>query len=327
MTTKHDVEFLPHEEPLKNYILALRQLRDQVSNDPSFQEEIKDLEDKIEGLKEKIYTNLSPFQRILIARHSSRPQTEDYVKNIFSDFHPIRGDRAIGDDESILAGFASIGNMKCVVIGQQRGSDTESRIRYNFGMVKPEGFRKALRAMHLAEKFNIPVITLLDTPGAQPSLEAEEKGQGWVIAKNLFEMARLKVPILTVLIGEAWSGGALGIGMGDYVAMLEHACYSVISPEGCASILWKDAKKKEEAAEALKMNAEDLLELGVIDEVIPEPLGGAHYDPGFVYEKVQALITTQLSNLLKIPEDLLIERRYQKYRKYGEFFETNPQEL
>ncbi|MDF2550570.1 MAG: accA [Chlamydiales bacterium] len=287
----------------------------------AFKKEIARLEQKMTSVKQKIYSALTPWQRVMICRHPARPHTLSYIENICQKFEEISGDRCIGDDRSVITGFALIGGEKFMLIGQEKGHDTESRMHHNFGMLSPEGFRKALRAMHLAEKFDLPIICLLDTPGAYPGLEAEQRGQGWAIAYNLREMAQIKVPLIVVLIGEAWSGGALGIGMGDVVGMLEHACYSVISPEGCASILWKDAQKKEEAAEALKCNSEDLLKLGIIDEVIKEPLGGAHHDPSVVYEGVSEFILTQWQMLKMIPSDLLVEKRYLKFRKIGSFLE------
>ena len=241
----------------------------------------------LELLKTKVYSELTPWQRVAICRHPKRPKTLDYIQNICDDFTEIFGDRLYGDDHAIIAGFASIGGVKFMVIGQEKGHDTKSRIDRNFGMPHPEGYRKAMRCMRLAAKFNLPVITLLDTPGAYPGLAAEERGQGWAIANNLWEMARLPTPILVLVIGEGCSGGALGMGIGDVVAMLQHSYYSVISPEGCASILWKDTSKNEVAAKALKMHAEDLLDLGVIDVCIEEPLGGAQHDTGAVYKSVK----------------------------------------
>lgn len=312
---------LPHEKQINEYIKTIEHLKKQNQNNPLFNNEIKNLELKLEELKKKTYSELSPWQRVLIARHPSRPHTIDYIKKMSSEFFELFGDRLFSEDSSIVGGLAIIGGMRCVVIGQEKGFDTESRMHRNFGMVNPEGFRKALRLMRLAEKFNLPVVSLIDTPGANPQLEAEERGQGWAIAHNLREMSRLKTPIIAIVIGEGCSGGALGIGIGDIVAMLQHACYTVITPEGCASILWKDADKKEEAAVALKLNAENLLQMGIIDAVIEEPLGGAHHDPNLAIENVKNYILEQWNILKMIPTDLLLEQRYLKFRKMGVFLE------
>lgn len=312
---------LPHEKQINEYIKTIEHLKKQNQNNPLFNNEIKNLELKLEELKKKTYSELSPWQRVTIARHPRRPHTIDYIKKMSTEFFELFGDRLFGEDSSIVGGLAVIGGMRCVVIGQEKGFDTESRVYRNFGMLNPEGFRKALRLMRLAEKFNLPVISLIDTPGANPQLEAEERGQGWAIAYNLREMSRLKTPIICVVIGEGFSGGALGIGIGDIVAMLQHACYTVITPEGCASILWKDADKKEEAAEALRLNSEDLLEMGIIDAIIKEPLGGAHHDPDIAIENVKNYILEQWNILKMIPTDLLLEQRYLKFRKMGVFLE------
>lgn len=273
----------------------------------------KEQSDKDEKpLEEK---KIAPFERVLISRNPARPKSKDYIENLSDAFVELHGDREFRDDPSIIGGLAYIGGEKFVVIGQEKGSDTESRLKRNFGMPYPEGYRKALRLMQLGEKFNIPVITFIDTPGAYPGLEAEERGQGWAIAKNLFTMANLSVPIICVLIGEGCSGGALGIGVGDTIAMLEHAYYSVISPEGCASILWKDAKMNAHAAAALKMHPEELLQFGIIDEIIPEPEGGAHNNPAMVYALVKQFILKERSRLVLLSRDLLLQKRYDKFRK------------
>jgi acetyl-CoA carboxylase carboxyl transferase subunit alpha len=238
---------------------------------------------------------------------------------MFTNFVELFGDRCFGDDHAIIGGLGEIDGVKCVIVAQEKGHDTEMRMHRNFGMPHPEGFRKALRLMRLADKFKLPVISIVDTPGAFPGLTAEERGQAWAIAENLREMSSLKTPIIVVVIGEASSGGALAIAVGDVVGMLEHAYYSVISPEGCASILWKDASKASRAAEALKMNAEDVLELDIIDEIIQEPLGGAHYDPPLVYKRVKNFILEQWKLLKDLPHEDLLERRYLKYRQMGRF--------
>lgn len=313
------MDILPHEKQIYEYIKAIDHLKKQNQNNPLFNNEIKKLEKKLGELKKIVYAELTPWQRVMICRHPSRPHTVDYIKNICQNFHELCGDRAFGNDNSIVGGLAEIGEMKCVVIGQEKGFDTESRVHRNFGMLNPEGFRKALRLMKLAEKFNLPIVSFLDTPGAFPGLEAEERGQGWAIANNLREMSLISTPIIVLVIGEGCSGGALGMGVGDVIGMLEHAYYSVISPEGCASILWKDATKNQEAAQALKLNAENLLQLQVIDAIINEPLGGAHHDTEMTYHNVKKFIQEQWEILKMIPKELLLEQRYLKFRKIGQF--------
>lgn len=311
------MDILPHEKAIHEYVKTIDHLKKQSQDNLFFQTEVRQLEQKLEDLKEKVYNELTPWQRVLICRHPKRPHALDFIKAICSPFMECAGDRTYSEDRAIIGGLAQIGEMRCVILGQEKGNDTESRVYRNFGMPNPEGYRKALRLMQLAEKFKLPVVTLLDTPGAYPGLEAEERGQGWVIAKNLFEMSRLKTPILVVVIGEGCSGGAIGMGVGDTVGMLQHAYYSVISPEGCASILWKEPGKNIEAAAALKLNAENLLEFGVIDQIIAEPLGGAHHDPELVYCNVKKFIQEQLSVLCHIPLPLLLEQRYHKFRRMG----------
>jgi acetyl-CoA carboxylase carboxyl transferase subunit alpha len=313
------VDTLAHEKQILEYLKTIDHLKRQNQHQALFCAEIQKLEEKVENLKRKIYSELSAWDRVQISRHPQRPHANDYIQKMTNGFQELSGDRLFAEDKAVIGGLASIGGIRCVVIGQEKGSDTESRIERNFGMVSPEGFRKALRLMRLAEKFDLPIVTFLDTPGAYPGLEAEERGQGWAIAENLRAMSQLKVPIVVVIIGEGCSGGALGMGVGDVVAMLEHSYYSVISPEGSASILWKDAKKKVEAAGALKLNAEDLLELGVIDDIIPEPLGGAHKDPEKMVLQVKNYIVEKLQMLKQIPHDILIEQRYQKFRKMGKW--------
>lgn len=264
-------------------------------------------------------TALSPWQRVMISRHPQRPHTIDYIQHICDSFVELHGDRTYRDDAAVVGGFAMIGNTRCVIIGQEKGKDTETRVKRNFGMLYPEGFRKALRLMKLAEKFHLPVVSLLDTPGAYPGLEAEERGQGWAIANNLKEMSALKTPVVIMVIGEGCSGGALGMGVGDVVGMLEHSYYSVISPEGCASILWKDASKNVDAAAMLKMQAEDLMEFGMIDAIIEEPPAGAHTNPSQVYHSVKQWIAEQIDQLAKQPIETLLELRYQKFRKMGAY--------
>lgn len=313
------LDILQHEKQIHEYIKTIEHLKKQNQDNPLFSAEIRKLEQKLEKLKQKVYSELTPWQRIQICRHPVRPHTTDYYKNICSSFQELCGDRIYGDDHAMVGGLAEIGNVKFVVIGQEKGNDTESRVYRNFGYLNPEGFRKGLRLMRLAEKFNLPIVSLIDTPGAYPGLGAEERGQGWAIAQNLRDMARISSPIIVTVIGEGSSGGALGMGIGDVVGMLEHAYYSVITPEGCASILWKDTSKNIEAASALKLNAENLLELGIIDAIIPEPLGGAHQNPHEAFNNVKKFILEQWEILKMIPKEILLEQRYLKYRKMGQF--------
>jgi acetyl-CoA carboxylase carboxyl transferase subunit alpha len=272
---------------------------------------------KIEATRREIYENLNAWQRVQIARHIQRPFFLDYVNLVFTDFVELHGDRLFGDDASMPAGLATIGGIKCVVIGQQKGRDVKENLLRNFGSPHPEGYRKALRLMRMAEKFSLPVVTLIDTPGAYPGVGAEERHIAEAIAVNLREMMILRTPIVTVVIGEGGSGGALGIGVSDRVLMLENAYYSVISPEGCAAILWKHRKHAPEAAEALKLNAQSLTELGVVDGVIPEPLGGAHHDHQAAAELLKTAIVSALQELGKVSTDKLLDQRYEKFRRMG----------
>ena len=312
------MDLLPHEKQLQEYEKTIQQFKDGKSELFS-KDELKQLEKKLENLKKKLYKELTPWERVMICRHPSRPHSIDYIHNICQDFIEMYGDRLYADDRAIIGGFAKIEGIKCMVIGQEKGSDTEKRMTHNFGMAHPEGFRKALRLMKLAEKFHLPIVVFVDTPGAMPTLAAEERGQAFAIAENLRQMSRLKTPIIVVVIGEAGSGGALAVAVGDSIAMLEHSYYSVISPEGCASILWKDAAKKELAAKTLKLNAENVLELGIVDEVIEEPMGGAHYDKPYTYNRVKNYIIDQFDTLKALPYEMLIERRYLKFRNMGKF--------
>ncbi len=320
---------LPHERQIKDYEKMIDQLKKQSQAKHSLwtDNELQKLEKKLQLLKQKVYEELSPWERVSICRHPSRPHTVDYIKNICVDFIELFGDRCYGDDRAIIGGLATIDGQKVVLIGQEKGFDTDSRIYRNFGMVHPEGFRKALRLMKMAEKFNLPIVSLIDTPGAFCGLSAEERGQGLVIAENIYQMSQIKVPIVVVIIGEGCSGGALAMAVGDVIGMLEHGYYSVISPEGCASILWKDAQKNSEAAATLKMNAENLIELGIIDTIIKEPLGGAHHDPAFVYQGVQKFISEEIVRLKTISSDMLAELRYSKYRKIGKVTYKSEQRL
>ena len=283
--------------------------------------EVKTLEEKVLDLKKEIYENLTRWQRVQLARHPERPYTLDYIYMITENFIELHGDRFYKDDKAIVGGFAKIDDQKVMIIGHQKGRDTKSNVYRNFGMSNPEGYRKALRLMKLAEKFKIPIITLIDTPGAYPGLEAEERGQAEAIAKNLFEMSRLRVPIIVTIIGEGASGGALGIGVGDRILMLQNTWYSVISPESCSSILWRSWEYKETAAEALKLTAEDLLAQGIIDRIVPEPLGGAHKDHSQMANTLKATLKEELETLLKIKPEKLVQNRLEKFAKMGEFIE------
>ncbi len=309
---------LPHEDQIMEYEETIAKVKSQ-KDSLWTEEEIKKFEKKLHDLKKHVYSKLTPWERVSICRHAKRPHTIDYINNICTDFIEIFGDRTYGNDNAVITGFAMIEDQKFVVIGLEKGHDTQTRLHRNFGMAHPEGYRKALRAMKLAEKFKLPIISFIDTQGAYPGLSAEERGQGWMIARNLFEMSRLQTPIIVMLIGEGCSGGALGIGVGDVIGMLEHSYYSVISPEGCASILWNDSSKNSDAAKALKIHPEDLYKLNVIDVIIKEPQGGAHLDPQKVFTRVKKFVLDQWDILKIIPIKDLIENRYNKFRQMGEF--------
>lgn len=284
--------------------------------------EVAPLERKLSDLRREIYTSLTPMQRVQVARHPRRPYTLDYLDRVFTDFIELKGDRLFRDDPAIVGGWARLNGRVLMVIGHQKGRDTKENLRRNFGMPHPEGYRKALRLMQMAERFRVPVITLIDTPGAYPGLGAEERGQAEAIARNLEHMATLRTPIIAAVIGEGGSGGALALGLADRVLMLENAIYSVISPEGCAAILWKDASQKERAAEALKLTARDLHRLGVIDEIIEEPLGGAHSDPETAARAVGEALDQQVHALDGTPADELVRHRAEKYLRMGKFQES-----
>src|SRR5690606_29216897 len=288
--------------------------------DIDMSEEISRLEQKKEALRERIYRELTPWQKVQIARHPKRPTFLEFVEMIFSDFLELHGDRLYRDDPAMVGGIAYLEGIPVTVVGQQKGRDTKENIHRNFGMPHPEGYRKALRLMKQAAKFKRPVISMIDVVGAYPGIEAEKRGQGEAVARSIMEMAALETPIIVVITGEGGSGGALGIGMGDRILMLEHAYYSVISPEGCASILWKNATAAPQAVEALRVTAKDLLELQVIDEIIPEPLGGAHHDPEKTAQAIKEALIRYLTPLLEYPAGRLLAERYEKYRKIG-FFE------
>jgi len=282
-----------------------------------FSAEISRLKDKRKELLKDLYTDLTPWQVAQVARHPQRPFFLDYVELMCDDFIEMHGDRQFSDDPPLVGGMATINGEKVIVIGQQRGRTTEESIKRNFGMARPEGYRKALRLMQFAEKFNKPIITFIDTMGAYPGLDAEERGQGEAIARNLREMSALDVPIVVVVIGEGGSGGALGIGVGDRIMMMQNSIYSVISPEGCASILWRDATKADVAAEALRINAPQLLKLGIIDEIVPEPPGGAHRDYQVAAENLKKALLKHLTELKKIPKNKIAEKRHEKFRQMG----------
>ena len=311
---------LDFEKPIYELESKLDEMK-KFSDNLDIEHDVIRLEEKVTQLKVELYRDLSRWQRVQLARHPDRPFTLDYVYGMTDSFVELHGDRTFKDDKAIVGGLASIDHHKVVIMGQQKGRDTKSNVYRNFGMMNPEGYRKALRLMKLAEKFNRPVITLVDTPGAFPGLEAEERGQAEAIARNLFEMSRLKVPIIVVIIGEGASGGALGIGVGDRILMLENCWYSVISPESCSSILWRSWEYKEDAAEALKLTAPDLLEQKIIDRIIKEPLGGAHKNHKEAGDNLKAALIEELDELIKIKPDKLVENRIEKFGKMGVFTE------
>jgi len=285
--------------------------------------ELERLRREVAELRREFYLHLGAWQRTQFSRHPQRPYTLDYVRLLFDEFHEIHGDRGFADDPAIVCGWARFHGRPVMLVGQQKGRDTKQKLARNFGMPKPEGYRKALRAMQLAAKFSRPVLTFVDTPGAYPGIDAEERGQAEAIARNLREMARLAIPIVVNITGEGGSGGALAIAVGDKVNMLENSIYSVISPEGCASIMWRDAGKAEIAAAALKITAGDLRELGLIDEIVPEPEGGAHVDPDGAARLLEPVLDRSLEELLRLPTDELLERRYLKFRRMGQFFQVS----
>ena len=319
MTTVEPLEF---EKPIVNLERQLAELRDRAADsDIDMSSEMKRIEDKLTKMKGEVYRNLTPWQRVQIARHTQRPFMLDYVEHSFDDFLELHGDRHIGEDEAMPGGFARLEGRKVMVIGHQKGRDTKENLRRNFGSAHPEGYRKALRLMKMAEKFNIPVVTLIDTPGAYPGIEAEERNIAEAIAFNLREMMMLRVPVVAVVIGEGGSGGALGIGVADRVLMMENAYYSVISPEGCAGILWKSHQHAPKAADVLRFTSEHLPLLGVVDDVIEEPLGGAHRDHHQMAARLKNYLAKTLEQLVKIDPDTLLERRYDKFRKMGSYLE------
>ena len=314
------MQLLDFEKPAAELERELEKLRAKsASQDIDLSAEISTMESKLAETRARIYENLTPWQRVQIARHTSRPFMLDYVAHAFTDFCELHGDRHIGDDASMPGGFARLGDRRVVVIGHQKGRDTKENLKRNFGSAHPEGYRKALRLMKLAEKFGLPVVALIDTPGAFPGIGAEERNIAEAIAFNLREMMLLKVPIVAVVLGEGGSGGALGIGVADRVIMLENAYYSVISPEGCAAILWKHRKHAPEAADAMKLVAPDLKKLDLIDDVVPEPTGGAHHDHQATAAAFREVVSKHLDELEKLSVSKLLEARYDKFRNFGEW--------
>ena len=312
------------EKPLTDLEQEIRLLREQPES-PEAAAALSELERRLEGLRREVYDHLSAWQRVQIARHLARPHALDYIRRLFTEFTELHGDRAFGDDHAAICGFGLFEGRPVAVIGQQKGADLKENIFRNYGSMHPEGYRKALRVMKLAEKFGRPIVIWIDTSGAYPGIGAEERGQGEAIAHNMMEMARLRVPIICTVIGEGGSGGALGIGLGDRLLMQENAFYSVISPEGCASILWRDARHAAEAAERLHLTARDLLELGISDEIVAEPLGGAHKNPVQAAETLREALARNLELCAHKSGDELLEARFQKYRRMGVFGEEpNP---
>ncbi|MGH1363259.1 MAG: acetyl-CoA carboxylase carboxyltransferase subunit alpha [Calditrichia bacterium] len=315
-------EILDFEKPvveLQKKIVEMEETAKESGVD--LRDDIKRLTRKADALRKDTYSNLTPWQRVRLARHADRPYTQDYIERIADNFVELHGDRSFADDPAMVGGIGEINGQRVMLIGHQKGRDTKEKVLRNFGMAKPEGYRKALRLMKLAQKFNIPVVTFIDTMGADPGIGAEERGQGEAIARNLLEMARLRVPIVVTIIGEGASGGALGIGVGDVVLMMENCWYSVISPEGCATILWKDSAKAEIAADAMKLTAPDLLKLGLIDSIVPEPAGGAHWDYDAAAKSLKGQISRQLERLVKIPVEDLLTTRISKYDAMGSWKE------
>lgn len=311
---------LDFEKPVYELEQKLEEMK-KSSDRLGIEKEIARIEIKVSQLKEELYKDLSRWQRVQLARHPDRPYSLDYINLMTTNFIELHGDRHYGDDKAIVGGFAQLDDYKVMILGHQKGRDTKSNVYRNFGMANPEGYRKALRLMKLAEKFDKPVITMLDTPGAYPGLEAEERGQAEAIARNLFEMSRLRVPVIVCIIGEGASGGALGIGVGDRILMFENCWYSVISPESCSSILWRSWDYKEQAAEALKLTATDLLEQGIIDRIIPEPLGGAHKNHQQAADNLKKALLEELSELVKIKKDKLVQNRIDKFGSMGPYTE------
>jgi acetyl-CoA carboxylase carboxyl transferase subunit alpha len=309
---------LEFEKPIAEIERAIDKLKKLAEEDKGdFNDEIAELEEKCRERKREVYQHLTPWETVQVARHPKRPVLQDYLSLVFSDFVELHGDRRFGDDRALLGGFATIGKTRVMLIGQNKGRSIEENVERNFGMSNPEGYRKALRLMKLAEKYQLPVVTIIDTPAAYPGREAEERGQAEAIARNLVEMSRLKTPIVSVVIGEGGSGGAIGVGLSDVLLMLSNAIYSVIPPEGCAAILWRDAAYAPQAAESLKLTAKELRKLGVADEVIAEPLGGAHSSPQETAATVKKALLKHINRLSKVSTSRLLSRRFEKYSAIG----------
>lgn len=321
---KHQLDFEKPIFELQKKLEDLRQHPETHAIDVSFEEEIALIEAKIEETRKQIYSNLTPWQRVQLARHPKRPYTLDYIKAAFTEFEELHGDRLFADDRAMVGGFAKLGDQRVVVIGTQKGRDTKENILRNFGSAHPEGYRKALRLMRMADKFGLPIITLIDTAGAYPGIGAEERHIAEAIAVNLREMTMMEVPIIATVIGEGGSGGALGIGVADRVLIMENAYYSVISPEGCAAILWKDRSASAKAAEALKITAKHLLELKLVDEIIAEPLGGAHTNPAVMAATLKTTLSAHLAELMAMTGAERLKKRYEKFRAHGHFLERSP---
>ena len=321
---KHQLDFEKPIFELQKKLEDLRQHPETHAMDVSFEEEIALIEAKIEETRKQIYSNLTPWQRVQLARHPKRPYTLDYIKAAFTEFEELHGDRLFADDRAMVGGFAKLGDQRVVVIGTQKGRDTKENILRNFGSAHPEGYRKALRLMRMADKFGLPIITLIDTAGAYPGIGAEERHIAEAIAVNLREMTMMEVPIIATVIGEGGSGGALGIGVADRVLIMENAYYSVISPEGCAAILWKDRSASAKAAEALKITAKHLLELKLVDEIVAEPLGGAHTNPAVMAATLKTTLSAHLAELMAMTGAERLKKRYEKFRAHGHFLERSP---
>jgi acetyl-CoA carboxylase carboxyl transferase subunit alpha len=310
---------LPFERPIIELEAKIGELESlSESTGMNLNGELRPLQEKLERMTREIYESLKPYDVVQIARHPLRPQTSDYIRGMLDEYLELHGDRRFGDDRAITTGFARIGERRFLLIGHRKGKETKENILCNWGCAHPEGYRKALHKMRLAERFGLPVVTLINTPGAYPGVGAEERGQAWAIAENIMAMSRLRTPVVCVIIGEGGSGGALGIGVGDRILMLQHAYYSVISPEGCAAILWKDGNRAPDAADALKLTSADLVRLGVVDEVVPEPLGGAHRNPDEMIATLKGRILHALGELEGVPVADLVERRYERIRRLGE---------
>ena len=317
-----DLKFLDFEQPIAELEAKITELRNvEFDNNINISDALRQLEDRSQTLTESIFSNLTDWQISQLSRHPGRPYTLDYIEHMFTDFHELHGDRAYADDPAIVCGLARLDGLPVMIIGHQKGRDTKEKIYRNFGMPRPEGYRKALRIMKMAERFKIPVICLIDTPGAYPGIDAEERGQSEAIARNLFEMTTIKTPIICTIIGEGGSGGALAIGVGDRLIMLEYSTYSVISPEGCASILWKSADKSQLAAEAMGITSDRIREQGFVDEVVREPVGGAHRDFATITANLKETLSRHLAELQESDTETLLARRYQRIMNFGVYTE------